>query len=78
MKRVSFILSFCFLAAGQYVQAQHHHHDTLKNVAIEEVVVSTQVSVNKQLENEQRASKQANIDQILDRIAGVQMVRRGN
>lgn len=78
MKRISFILSFCFLVAGQYVQAQHHHHDTLKNVAIEEVVVSTQVSVNKQLEHEQRASKQANIDQILDRIAGVQMVRRGN
>src|SRR5690606_15924078 len=78
MKRMRYILFLSASALSFNALAQHHQEqDSLKHVEIEEVVVTSQVGVNKQLEKEQRASKQANIDQLLDRIAGVQMIRRG-
>jgi len=79
MKAVAIGLGLAAIFLGHSGFAQHHeNHDTLRNVEIEEVVVVSQVGINKQVEKEQRASKQANIDQILDRVAGVQMIRRGN
>src|SRR5690606_162434 len=78
MKRIRYILFLSASALSFNALAQHHQEqDSLKHVEIEEVVVTSQVGVNKQLEKELRASKQANIDQLLDRIAGVQMIRRG-
>lgn len=79
MKAIPLLCSLGFLMINLNAFAQHHvHQDTLKNQEIEEVVVTSQVGITKQLEKEHRASKQANIDQILDRIAGVQMIRRGS
>ena len=78
MNGIRYILVLSAIAMTFTAMAQHHkEQDSLKHVEIEEVVVTSQVGVNKQLEKEQRASKQANIDQLLDKVAGVQMIRRG-
>ncbi|WP_449332760.1 TonB-dependent receptor [Sphingobacterium kyonggiense] len=74
----SIFLCVATCCSMQVFAQEHKHNDTLKNIQIEEVLVTSQVGINKRLEQEQRASKQANIDQVLDRIAGVQMIRRGN
>ncbi|MVZ64654.1 TonB-dependent receptor [Sphingobacterium sp. DK4209] len=78
MKAVRYFIAIGACVISLNVFSQHHAvQDTLKHVHIEEVLVTSQVGINKQLEREQRASKQANIDQLLDRISGIQMIRRG-
>lgn len=80
MKRHTLLLLSSLTMGIPFAVAQEHKHtaDSLKTVAIEEVLVSRNQSVGKKSEAAYRASKQANIDKLLDRAAGVQMVRRGN
>ncbi len=78
MKAIPYLLSLAIASMSFNAFGQHHeNHDTAKSVVIEEVLITSQIGVDKKLEKQQRASKQANIDKLLDRVSGLQMIRIG-
>ncbi len=70
------ITTFPFMAFGQ--QGATPADSTLKNILLHEVVVVREEGVAASNQREQRGSLQLSTDKLLERIPGVQLVRRGN
>src|SRR5690606_24308974 len=80
MRRLHRLMALTILFPGIAIAYQGHllPDSTLKNILLHEVVVVREEGVAASNQREQRGSLQLSTDKLLDRIPGVQLVRRGN